>query len=191
MAIGPLKDEAQRILQLKQGQTEAAALLMDHYGEALMRYLFSILGNRESAEDVFQEVWVKVMEKIGLYKEDMPFAPWLFRIARNAAYDALKGRRRWWSLDTGSGKGMDEDVPELESPLDLGHEVITQQTVGRLMNKLSPDHREVLMLRFFQDLSYEEIAGLCSLPLGTVKSRLKRGLEHLAKSLGEARNHVQ
>ena len=71
MAIGPLKDEPQRILQLKQGQAEAAALLMDHYGEALMRYLFSILGNRELAEDVFQEAWVKAMEKIGLFKEDI------------------------------------------------------------------------------------------------------------------------
>lgn len=191
MAIGPLQDEAQRIFQLKQGQTEAAAPLMDHYGEALMRYLYSILGNRESAEDVFQEVWMKVMEKIGQFNEDMPFAPWLFRIARNAAYDALKARKRWWSLDTGSGKGDDADIPEVESPVDLGQEVLARQTVGRLMHTLSPDHREVLLLRFFQDLSYEEIADLCRLPLGTVKSRLKRGLEHLARSLGEVRNHVR
>lgn len=178
-------------MQLKQGQPEAAAPLMDHYGESLMRYLFSILGNRESAEDVFQEVWVKVMENIAQFRTEMVFAPWLFRIARNAAYDALKARKRWWSLDSGSGRNPDESIPEMESPVDLGQEVILRQTVGRLMNTLSPDHREVLQLRFFQDLSYEEIAGICRLRLGTVKSRLKRGLEHLAKSLMEEHKDVQ
>ena len=67
----------------------------------------------------------------------------------------------------------------MKSPVDLGHEVITQQTVARLMHTLSPDQREVLLLRFFQDLSYEEIADLCRLPLGTVKSRVRLALSKL------------
>jgi len=74
---------------------------MDLHGEALMRYLYSIMGTRESAEDVFQDSWVKVMEKISLFDSTMSFRPWLFRVARNAAYDALRRKKRWWSLDIG------------------------------------------------------------------------------------------
>ncbi len=191
MAMGPAKDERQLILQLKQGRTEAAGILMDHYGESLMRYLFAVLGNRELAEDVFQEVWVKVMGKIGQFNDAMIFGPWLFRIGRNAAYDTLREKKRWRSLDTGLGKDSEEDILEVASPDDFGPQVITRQTVSRLMKKLSPNYREVLLLRFFQDLAYEEIAEICRLPLGTVKSRLKRGLESLAKSLVEVRNHAQ
>ncbi len=101
MVIGLEPDERQLISQLKKGDTDAAGALMDLHGEALMRYLYSIMGSRESAEDVFQDSWVKVMEKISLFDSSVSFRPWLFRVARNAAYDALRRKKRWWSLDTG------------------------------------------------------------------------------------------
>lgn len=190
MTMGPAEDEGQLILQLKRGRMDAAGTLMDHYGESLMRYLHSILGNREAAEDVFQEVWIKVMRKIGRFRDGEAFGPWLFRVARNTAYDTLRGRKRWWSLDTGSGKS-DEEVPEVADPSDFGRRVVARETVGRVLGEIAPGYREVLELRFMEELSYEEIAGVCRLPLGTVKSRLKRGLERLAERLGEAGNHVR
>lgn len=189
MTTGPAENEGQRILELKRGRMDAAGTLMDHYGESLMRYLHSILGNREAAEDVFQEVWIKVMRKIGRFRDGEAFGPWLFRVARNTAYDALRGRKRWWSLDTGSGK-EDEDVPEVADPADFSRRVIARETVRRVMGELTPGFREVLELRFIEERSYDEIAAICRLPLGTVKSRLKRGLERLAERLGEARNDV-
>lgn len=191
MPNGPAVDERQLILRLKQGQTAAAEGLMDHYGESLMRYLCSILGNREAAEDVFQESWVKVMEKIDRFQNEMSFGPWLFRIARNAAYDTLRRKRRWWSLDTGSGADSEDRPLEVADPGDFGHQVVARQTVARLLEWLSPDYREVLFLRFFQDQSYEEIAELCQLPLGTVKSRLKRGLDYLARNMMEEKSHAR
>ena len=191
MAIAPAVDERQLILQLKRGQTDAAGRLMDHYGESLMRYLFSILGNREAAEDVFQESWVKVMQKIEQFHHEMAFAPWLFRIARNTAYDTLRTRKRWWSLDTGSGKNSEERVLDMADPTDMENQVVARQTAKALLKSLSPNYREVLFLRFLEDRSYEEIAGICGLPLGTVKSRLKRGLDYLARNLMEKDNHAR
>jgi len=183
MAIGPDADERQLICELKRGNTNAAGALMDIHGEALMRYLYSILGSRDSAEDVFQDSWVKVMEKIRLFDTEMSFRPWLFRIARNVAYDSLRRKKRWWSIDTGQSVEPGGHPVELPDPADFGSRVIAQETVTRLLESLQPAYREVLYLRFFEDQSYEEIAALCRLPLGTVKSRLKRGLDSLAGSM--------
>jgi len=190
MPIDPASDEPQLILQLKQGQLEAAGGLMDLHGESLMRYLYTILGSREAAEDAFQETWIKVMEKIARFDNQTIFAPWLFRIARNTAYDALRRRRRLWPLSatrqTQELKGPDAEIAD---PKDFSRQLETRDTLGHLLTSLSPDFREVLFLRFFQDQSYEEIAKHCHLPLGTVKSRLKRGLDYLAKSLTKGTNH--
>jgi RNA polymerase sigma-70 factor (ECF subfamily) len=183
MPTQPAVDERRWIHQLKEGQASAAGMLMDHYGESLMRYLLSILANREAAEDAFQDCWVKVMEKIGQFQEVMSFGPWLFRIARNTAYDALRRKRRWRSLDSGLEADSEERLPEVADPTDFGNQVVARQTVERLIKSLSPDYREVLYLRFFESQSYEEIAELCRLPLGTVKSRLKRGLDLLAANI--------
>jgi RNA polymerase sigma-70 factor (ECF subfamily) len=191
MAIGLAVGERELILQLKQGRTGAAGELMDHYGESLMRFLYSILGSREAAEDAFQESWVKVMERIGQFQDELDFGPWLFRIARNTAYDSLRKKRRWWSLDTGAAGDSENRPMEIADPADFSGEVVTRQTVRRLLELLSPAFREVLFLRFFHDLAYEEIAELCGVPLGTVKSRLKRGLDYLAKNMMEKNSHVQ
>jgi RNA polymerase sigma-70 factor (ECF subfamily) len=189
MAIGPDADERQLISQLKQGITDAAGALMDLHGEALMRYLYSIVGTRDAAEDVFQDSWVRVMEKIGMFHSEMSFRPWLFRIARNVAYDSMRRKRRWWSLDSGQSPEAGERLMEIPDSTDFGRQVVAQETVKRLLGLLAPEYREVLCLRFFQDHSYEEIAELCRLPLGTVKSRLKRGLDYLAGKMMEEENH--
>ena len=192
MAIRPALDERQLILQMKQGQLDAAGGLMDLHGESLMRYIHSILGSREAAEDAFQESWVKVMEKIDGFDNEMSFAPWLFRIARNAAYDALRRKRRWWPINTTRQAPESNELDkQVADPTDFGHQVEARETIGRLLKSLPPDFREVLFLRFFKDQSYEEIAEYCHLPLGTVKSRLKRGLDYLAKNLMKGDCHVR
>jgi len=190
MAIGPEADERQWISRLKRGDAGAAAALMDMHGEPLMRYLYSIVGTREGAEDVFQDSWVRVIEKIRLFDAGMSFRPWLFRLARNAAYDSLRRRKRWWSLDTGSAAESGDRPLDPADPADLAHDVVTRETARRLLATLAPAYREVLSLRFFEDLSYEEIAALCRLPLGTVKSRLKRGLDQLAGTMLQEENHA-
>ncbi len=181
MGLEQLNEEWRWIQDLKKGDHHAVIPLMDHYGESLMRYLVHLLGNRDNAEDVFQETWVKVIEKITSFQQEFSFSPWLFRIARNTAYDQLRERRKWRVLDW-FRKPEDEDQPplELESPENFTAPIFRKEIVQKLMGELTPEYREMLWLRFFQDFSYEEIAQLCRIPLGTVKSRLKRALDKAA-----------
>lgn len=186
--MGPEADEQQLIALLKQGNMGAAGKLMDIHGEAFMRYLYSIAGTREAAEDIFQDSWVRVMEKIRLFDAELSFRPWLFRIGRNVAYDLLRKKRRWrfFGTDPLSESAIRVDIPD---PADVGDQVVARETVQELMETLTPAHREVLYLRFFEDQTYEEIAELCRLPIGTVRSRLKRGLDYLAGHLRKEENH--
>ncbi|MEW5976878.1 MAG: RNA polymerase sigma factor [Acidobacteriota bacterium] len=170
--------ECRCIRQLKAGDRKAAQELLEHYGEPLMGYLFSILGRRENAEDAFQETWLKVMMQIGGFQSDMQFSPWLFRIARNTAFDHLRWKRRWQFLTL--ARGEDEPPFELPTSEDPAGQCLDRLTVQRLLKKLGPVYREMIWLRFYQGMSYEEMAILCGLPLGTVKSRLKRALDKLA-----------
>lgn len=181
MAAEP-SNECEWIRQIKAGNAGAVERLLEHYGEGLMGYLYSILGRRESAEDAFQETWLKVMQNIRQFHQETSFGPWLFRIARNTAYDQL--RRKWrWSF-AGSGD-EDDSAVEVPDPHNWGDDFLHRETVRKLLAELQPLHREILWLRFFQDLSYEEIAALCQLPLGTVKSRLKRAMNRLAAAYVE------
>jgi RNA polymerase sigma-70 factor (ECF subfamily) len=172
--------------RLRHGDRRGLEELMDRYGEDLMRYLAVILGNRESAEDVFQDTWVKVMERIGRYDLNRPFAPWLFRVARNCAYDQLRRKKRWWSCDIDENRHESEDrssayakaTADRSKPFD--ETLATNDLSTKLLAGLEPRQRELVWLRFYGELSYQDIAERCSVPLGTVKSGLRRALDRLA-----------
>ena len=146
-----------------------------------MRYLVSILGDRDSAEDVFQDTWVRVMRRIGGFRHDRPFAPWLFRIARNRAYDHQRWRRLR-GLVRGRVREGDGPAPEIPVHDGFADRLASRDTASRVLAALSPRLREVLCLRFLHELSYQEIAGVCGVPVGTVKSRLARALERAAEA---------
>lgn len=165
---------------LQRGEPDCLTTLMDLHGEGLMRYLLSLVLRREEAEDIFQETWVRVMRQAGRADPGRPFAPWLFRVARNLAFDHLRWRRRWNLLVGG------------EAPADLGEpsgrpttpEILaTSDLARRLLAGLGPKLREVVHLRFWGDCSYEEIAAIAGVPVGTVKSRLNRALARMGQGL--------
>ena len=114
----PEFQERRLVARLKTGDLRCMGLLEDHFGEELMDYLLAILGNQDLAEDAFQDTWVRVMEHIQQFDCGRSFSPWLFRIARNLAYDRLR-RQRWkiW-LRIGSGEPEDPaiDVPAPGAP---------------------------------------------------------------------------
>jgi RNA polymerase sigma factor (sigma-70 family) len=172
-------DERILVHALRDGRRTALAALMDRHGEGLMSYLVSILNNRALAEDAFQDTWIRVLEKIGQFDPGQPFAPWLFRIARNRAYDLLRRQRRWRWLDQRREGREDAALPELPAPGNFPAEFADRETLQALLARLDPLYREVLWLRFYRDLSYDEIAAVCRVPLGTVKSRLRRALDRI------------
>ena len=175
----PAVPEQEILAQLNAGDRRNLGILIDRYGADLMSYLLAILGKRDLAEDVFQDTWVRVMERIKTYDPGRSFSPWLFRIARNLAYD--HSRLRCWAsrLRIGAADPADPAI-EICLPGDFRDGVMTRQLASALVAGLDPTLREMIWLRFYRDMSYEEMADHCHLPLGTIKSRLARALDHLA-----------
>ena len=168
-----------RILdELRAGDRTRLGRLVDRYGEELMGYLMAILRRRETAEELFQESWIKVIERIDRFDPGSKFAPWLFRIARNCAYDRLRRWRRWRWVRLGPGERGGPER-EIAAPGNFADGVVAKETADALLNRLEPAQREVLWMRYIKEMSYDEIAGECGLPLGTVKSRVSRALAWL------------
>jgi len=160
--------------------------LIEQYQYRLFRYLVYLTGNKERAEDFFQETWIRVLERGHQYDGRSKFEAWLFAIARHLVIDWQRSKKAQ-SLD------MLTD-PEQENPLQLEDEkdpsplqqVLSQESeesVQASLQKIPAIYREVLVLRFQEELQIEEMAGVLSVPLSTVKSRLYRGLEALRGAL--------
>lgn len=169
------------VLGLQSGDQRCLGALMDRHGEDLMRYLLSLVLRREEAEDLFQETWVRVLRHARRCDPTRPFAPWLFRVARNLAFDHLRWRRRWRALLGSEGTGERAEPAIHPSTVDR---IASADLAHRLLVALGPKLREVVHLRFWGDCSYEEIAAIAGVPVGTVKSRLNRALSQMSHGLG-------
>ena len=182
-----MRDEAKTIARgLQRRDPHLLDRLIEQYQYRLFRYLVYITGNKERAEDFFQETWIRVLERGHQYDGKSKFEAWLFAIARHLVIDWQR-QKKVQSLDT----LMD---PEQERPLQLAnesdpsplHAVLTreaEETVQASLERIRPIYREVLVLRFQEELQIEEMAGVLSIPVSTVKSRLYRGLDALRGAL--------
>lgn len=175
------------LTRLRNGDLDALATLIEQYQTRLYRYLLRLVREPATAEDIFQQTWLRVAERIKSYDPQREFENWLFTVARNLAYDHL---RRY------KPESLDEPLPSGDARLELlpGTEhgafesLLSQERgalVGRAMQGLPVIYREVLALRFEQDLKLEEIARLLRIPLSTVKSRLRRALEDMRNLLSK------
>jgi RNA polymerase sigma-70 factor (ECF subfamily) len=151
-----------------------------------MRYLMFLTSKREVAEDLFQEVWIRVLRRGSQYNGKARFDTWIFTIARNLVID-LSRKRTMASLDELREGGEDERPFEIAqdgpSPLAQFEGREDAAELASVMLTLEPSYREVLTLRFHEELSLEEIASITRAPLSTVKSRLYRGLASLKPRL--------
>src|ERR1700682_3577919 len=177
-----MSDEAKSIARgLQKRDPDLLDRLIEQYQYRLFRYLLYVTGNRERAEDFFQETWIRVLERGHQYDGKSKFEAWLFSIARHLVIDWQR-QKKAQSLDAlttpdeGAPMEFADDDP---SPLHLflAHE--SEATVQASVEKLPAIYREVLLLRFQEELGLVEIATVLNAPLSTVKSRLYRGLEDL------------
>jgi len=169
------------IARLRKGDPDAITDLVGRYQHRLYRFLVRMVGDPATAEDLFQQTWIRLMEKIGSYDARRSFEAWLFAIARNLAIDHLR-RRRGISLDELDDSGR-APVERLEA---AGQDALSQlldfergALLAAAIGELPAIHREVLTLRFEEDMKLEQIAEVAGVPLSTVKSRLHRALESL------------
>src|SRR5271157_1422119 len=162
--------------------------LIEQYQHRLLRYLVYLTGRRELAEDLFQETWIRVLERGHQFNDKYAFSTWLFTVARNLAIDHLR-RKQPASLDGLMNDGNEDaapfDVPETGSASAFDATLQREQNlhIAAGMQHLPAEYREALVLRFQEGMSLEEIASVARVPLGTVKSRIYRGLSLLEPRL--------
>ena len=182
--MGPESDVA----RLWRGDLDALLALISRYQNRLYRYLLRLVREPAEAEDLFQQVWLRVAERIRAFDPNRNFDAWLFTLARNLAIDHLR-RIRPESLDepvsenASAGTAGERLVSKEPPPIDR---VLERERASRLtaaLVGLPVVYREVLSLRFEEEMKLEEIAQVLGTPLSTVKSRLRRSLEQLRRCL--------
>jgi RNA polymerase sigma-70 factor, ECF subfamily len=189
----------QENLAVAEGLKRQDAGLLDQlivrYQHRLMRYLLFLTGSREMADDLFQEVWMRVLTRGGQFNGKARFETWLFTIARNLVIDHRR-KRTMSSLDELFEVGSDDDRPMAyevadhePSPFDRLSSVEDRKHVAEALLHLDALYREVLVLRFHEELSLDEIAKVTRAPLSTVKSRLYRGMAAIKPRLERKQHH--
>lgn len=167
---------------LKRHDAELVDRLIVQYQHRLLRYLLFLTSDRETADDLFQETWMRVLTRGSQYNGAARFDTWLFTIARNMLID-LRRKRTMASLEelcSADGEEYTFEIPSTEpNPFERYRSQEESRKVAAALLMLDPLHREVLVLRFHEDLSLEEIATVTRSPLSTVKSRLYRGIAAL------------
>lgn len=179
--------DAQLVAAFRGGDAEALGRLMERHKGPLYGYLLRLTGRADAADDLFQEVFLKLVRNPGSYSEKEKFAAWLFTVARNAAMDRFRreGARGEVPLEGDGEKPGPADFtasPEPGPAASAENSELAAQ-IERALSALSPDQREVFYLRHYSGLSFKEIAEMLELPIGTVLARMSRAGEKLRKIL--------
>jgi len=181
------ESESQSIARaLRQRDSEFIGRLVSRYHYRLLRYLVHWTSRREQAEDLVQETWLRVLERARQYDGRLRFEPWLFSIARNLAIDHLRKQQTATATDRMSRDdeaGPDLPASDFESPFIAAARSEDAKRIAAALAALDPIYREVLLLRFQEELSLAEIAQVAGAPVSTVSSRIQRGLSILQAAL--------
>lgn len=182
---------AEAIGGAQRGEATAFDRLIDAYAPRLHGFLYRLTGSPQEAEDLVQEVFVRLVRTIAAYSHDGRFEPWLFRVAANLARDRIRRRRRAPTVISGDGEGDGDggtilaDISGRHTEVDAG--MVHGEEVDALnaaLGTLPEAEREVILLRHYSQMSFKEIATLMNVPLGTALARGHRGLAKLRKLMG-------
>jgi RNA polymerase sigma-70 factor (ECF subfamily) len=171
--------DSQLVRRIHSGDEAAFDELMRRYKRPVVNFVFRMLGNAEDADDIAQEVFVRVYQNLDTYQPDTKFSTWLFALARNAAIDRLRWRARH------PAESM-ESVPEIPTSSGTAEEVSAREIGGQIaaaVNKLPEDQRTALVLSEYQGMSCAEVAGVMRCSEKSVESRLYRAKQTLRRAL--------
>jgi RNA polymerase sigma-70 factor (ECF subfamily) len=184
------EEDRKLIHQTLAGNEAAFKKLMEKYRGSVFHLVYKMIENREEAEDIVQETFIKAYRALASFNEEFAFSTWLFKIATNHCIDVLRKRKlQTYSLDAplqmkdGDVKReyADETYSPEQSVMDLEHRHLILQAIEELPEK----YRTVIHMRHKEDRSYEEISEILGIPIGTVKARIFRAREMLKKRLKE------
>jgi RNA polymerase sigma-70 factor (ECF subfamily) len=167
------------VLRCQLGDEAAFERLVANYSPKVRYYVWRLAGRQHQEEDILQAIWLAVWSQLPKLRNPEAFRAWLYRIARNIALQGLRNRVDHVPLE--------DDHP---APADAEERFSKEEAaaVHAALDAISPAHKEVLVLRFLEDMSYEEIAEIVGCSVGTVRSRIYYGKKHL-RSIMEARGY--
>jgi RNA polymerase sigma-70 factor (ECF subfamily) len=181
--------DEQLILLFQKEDVGAFNEIVFRYKDKAVNFLFRYTGDRDDAEDLAQDTFVKVFRSKHLYKEIAKFSTWFYTIALNTAKTSLKKKSRMSTLsisDFDPENEKDFDIKDTGiTPDESANAAIENYYIQQAINSLDEDFKKIIILRDIEDLDYDEIAEITGLPMGTVKSRINRGREKLKKILTE------
>lgn len=173
-------EDADLIRKARKGEVDAFNALVSRWDKRVYNYLLRILGNREDALDLSQDVFLKAYQNLRKLEDPSRFAPWLFRIAHNEAYSLFRKRRPEADVEEVPPEATGEGITVAGSsvfPLEL------TLAVTSALGRLSADQREAVILKIYQGFKFEEMAEVLGCPVSTVKSRLYTALDLLKAEL--------
>lgn len=182
--------------QARLGDQAAYATLMDRYRESIYFMMMKMVRNADDADDLTIEAFGKAFSRLDQYSPSYAFSTWLFKIASNNCIDFIRKKRvKLTSMDTGytNDEGKSIRIDAKSSTLDPEESMVHNQKVKHmrtLVSKLKPRYRELVEKRYFEELSYEEIAEELNLPLGTVKAQLFRARDFLAQMMEKTKDAI-
>lgn len=180
-----MTDDSQLIAAARQGDRTAFEALVRRYQDRLYAAMVQVTGSAEEAEDVVQDAFVRAFLKLDTFQNNSQFFTWLYRIAFNSALSRIRRRKGTTSLDQARETVGDEPVDNFGAP---DHRMLQDEQVAMVrmaLQKLSDDHRTILVLREMDECAYEEIAEILQISIGTVRSRLNRARTQLRIVLEE------
>ena len=169
------------VLRAQSGSHEALDQILKRLQEPLFRYLCSVVRNRTQAEDVLQEVFLRMYRKIGWLREPKALRPWAYQIATREAFRFLKKQKQLREEQDEALDGVSLGSRDTSFPVEM------TERLPELISKLTPASRAVIALYYLHELSLSETAAVLEIPLGTVKSRLAYGLATLRREFENER----
>ena len=188
----PPLDDANLVRQALAGSADASETLVRRFQRPVFNLIVRLVRQEATAEDLTQDTFLKMFRALGSYNQELRFSSWVLRIAHNTAIDFLRQRRLVTVAPTEDAEGDEHDpldaLPDLDaiSPEQSHVRAELAGAVDQALDRLRPDYRAVVVLRYQEGLDYQEIAQVLGVPLGTVKTFLHRARRHLARELAAA-----
>lgn len=173
------------ISRARGGDREAFGELVEQYRDNVYRLAYRMCGNAYDADEAAQEAFVAAWRALPNFRGDAKFSTWLYRLTTNAAIDVMRREKRHQTVGDGEMVDLADDA---DSPQETVERTEQQEAVQKALGTLSEEYREVLLLRYMEELDYAEIAEVLQLPSGTVKSRINRAKAALKAALLKSGN---
>lgn len=183
--------DEQLIFSFQEGDNSAYDEIVKRYKDRLTNFIFRYVGSYDECEDIVQDTFIKVYVSKHLYKEIAKFSTWIYTIAINLAKTKIIKKQKYkiFSLSSNEEEEKDFDIPDDAFLPDTNANAKFQnEYIQKALNSIPENYRKLVILRDIEDFSYEEIADMTGLPMGTVKSRINRGREKLQVLLKDIYN---